>query len=182
MRDRASAGSRAGYGEVEREVAGMRSHQPARASSGVRTLMAAMLYDAICASLGGDRIAREDATAWIESRETDWIFSFVSVCDVLRLSPTAVRLALRRQGGRTAPDRRRCIRTNSQRGSGTAPASLHLVVPTALPTKFLDKAAADRPRGLSGRHSLVCRAPPRRHIQQASGWPPVCAAALSLAK
>jgi hypothetical protein len=125
-----SAGARTTYEEVERDIAEAGGCELARASSGVRTLMAAMLYDAICACLGGDCIAREEANAWIESREADWIFSFVSVCDVLRLSPTAVRLALRRQHGGTGVGRRRRIRTNSRRGTSTVPAALHLVMPT----------------------------------------------------
>lgn len=36
----------------------------------------------------------EDALAWIKSDATGWVFSFVNVCEALRLSPSAVRKAL----------------------------------------------------------------------------------------
>lgn len=115
----AAASPRAAGGEADHRIAEVLGGAPARASTGVRTLMAAILYDAVCTAVAGEAGARQEALAWIDSRDTDWIFSFVSVCEVLRLSPTAVRLALRRQVGR-ASGRRRRVRTNSQRTAGGA--------------------------------------------------------------
>ena len=64
--------------------------------SGVRGLMLAMLEDAVRSYLGSLPRCREEAEAWIESRQSLWVFSFSTVCETLGLEPPAVRVALRR--------------------------------------------------------------------------------------
>lgn len=64
-------------------------------------LMIAVLYDALhcvikyrCASdREGRRIFRE-AAGWMLSEETDWPYSFESICQILELDPNAVRQRL----------------------------------------------------------------------------------------
>jgi hypothetical protein len=78
---------------------------------GAQRLLLAVLGEAIgtfrrCRT-ARDRRGRatfEEAEAWFASEETEWMFSFVSVCDALGIDPTYVRSGLRRwMRGQHAP-------------------------------------------------------------------------------
>ena len=67
-----------------------------------RLLMKAILEDASdCAvknltqtsgqAMSRNQRERDEARRWIASNESEWIFSFVSVCEILRLNPSAIR-------------------------------------------------------------------------------------------
>ena len=70
---------------------------------GIKGLMLAMLEDALRAYLGSLPRGREEAAAWIDSRQSRWVFSFTTVCETLGLEPAAVRAAVRRMRERGGP-------------------------------------------------------------------------------
>jgi len=72
---------------------------------GVKGLMLAMLEDALRAYLGPLPRRHGEAAAWIDSRQSRWVFSFTTVCETLGLEPSAVRGALRRMRASSAPVR-----------------------------------------------------------------------------
>lgn len=87
-------------------------------------LMLAVLWDAIRCYQGYDggrrgRLAFEDARRWIESDESEGVFSFENICEVLGLMPQRVRQELLRWRG-AATARRRVdavpLRTIKRRG------------------------------------------------------------------
>ena len=67
-----------------------------------RLLMKAILTDAIDSAvkkisqgslqaMSRNQREQDEARRWIASNESEWIFSFVSVCEILRLNPSAIR-------------------------------------------------------------------------------------------
>ncbi|HWP67217.1 MAG TPA: hypothetical protein VNO26_15070 [Candidatus Limnocylindria bacterium] len=73
-----------------------------RFSEGEHRLMVAILEDAIdvyrkqaAARDTRKRHMFEDAEAWIEDRDSSWIFSFENICTVLDLEPDYIRRGLR---------------------------------------------------------------------------------------
>src|ERR1044071_7203768 len=69
-------------------------------SVGVRSLMLAMLEDAMRAYLGPVGPAQGEAERWISDARNRGVFSFAVVCEALGLEPDAVRVAMRRMHAR----------------------------------------------------------------------------------
>jgi hypothetical protein len=67
--------------------------------TGTKALMLAVLEDGIRSYLRGSGLASRDADFWIHSQRRHSPFSFVVVCEVLGLSPEAVRETLKRLRG-----------------------------------------------------------------------------------
>jgi hypothetical protein len=63
--------------------------------TGTRALMLAVLEDAIRCYLDGRKHASEEAERWIMANWRESPFTFVIVCETLRLDPEAVRRSLR---------------------------------------------------------------------------------------
>ena len=83
-------------------------------------LMLAILQDAVdcyqrhaLARNPRHRAEFEEAKSWISASDTDWVFSFENICNVLGIDPDYVRSGLARR----APRRRQ----SSRAGSRTAP-------------------------------------------------------------
>ncbi|MBX3024877.1 hypothetical protein KF840_08195 [bacterium] len=93
---------------------------------GVRGLMLAMLEDAVRSYLGAERRGREEAQAWIDSRQPRWVFSFATICETLGLEPSAVRLALRHM--RERPEGRRRLLVAKSRPNARQ-ANLRITLP-----------------------------------------------------
>jgi hypothetical protein len=70
-------------------------------SVGVRSLMLAMLEDALRAYLGPLGSAQDEAERWISDSRTRGVFSFAVVCEALGLEPAAVRIAMHRLHARS---------------------------------------------------------------------------------
>jgi hypothetical protein len=93
------------------------SCKPARLRDPERRLMAAILEDAVsCLSMdprrGTSRQRKqfEEARRWIDcDDDSEWIFSFQNVCEVLGLDPSYLRRGLSKSAGTRviAPERRR---------------------------------------------------------------------------
>jgi len=62
--------------------------------AGTRSLMLAVLEDAVRCFLDGGKYVSEEARNWIYSNRRSWPFAFVVVCETLRLEPSAVRRML----------------------------------------------------------------------------------------
>lgn len=73
--------------------------------TGTKALMVAVLEDGIRSYLRGSGLAARDAHFWVNSQRRHSPFSFVVVCEVLGLSPGAVRETLQKLRG-TAAGRR----------------------------------------------------------------------------
>lgn len=73
--------------------------------TGTKALMLAVLEDGIRSYLRGSGLAARDAEFWVTSQRRHSPFSFVVVCEILGLSPGAVREALQRMRGTTAARR-----------------------------------------------------------------------------
>jgi hypothetical protein len=78
-------------------------------TSGARALMLAILEDAtLCIKRGrrrrhpGTRRLAAEAETWVRSDSREWLFSFVSICDVLGIDPDALRARLLTQVERPA--------------------------------------------------------------------------------
>lgn len=86
--------------------------------SGTKALMLAVLEDGIRCYLSPIASVQYEADHWMRARRQNWPFSFTSVCQVLGLDPSAVRVAVQRmQKNRLTP--RRAIgrnRPNVRRG------------------------------------------------------------------
>lgn len=80
-------------------------------SAGIRGLMLAVLEDGIRSFLSTSRVRRDEAEAWMTMREQNWPFSFVNVCQLLGLEPSAVRQALRIMRERNGTRRPRLSRS-----------------------------------------------------------------------
>jgi hypothetical protein len=70
-------------------------------TSGARALMLAILEDVmLCIERGRwrrhprTRLLAADAEKWVRSDSREWIFSFVSICDVLEIDADALRVRL----------------------------------------------------------------------------------------
>lgn len=59
--------------------------------SGVQALMLAVLDDAIHSLRSAQSLVRAEAEHWITSQERRYVFSFVVICETLKLDPSAVR-------------------------------------------------------------------------------------------
>jgi hypothetical protein len=59
--------------------------------SGIQSLMLALLDDAIHSLSSSQRLVRAEAEHWITSQERRYVFSFVVICEMLELEPSAVR-------------------------------------------------------------------------------------------
>lgn len=70
--------------------------------TGTKALMLAVLEDGIRSYLRGSGLAARDADFWIHSQRRHSPFSFIVVCEILGLSPEAVRETLRRLRGDVA--------------------------------------------------------------------------------
>jgi len=70
--------------------------------TGTKALMLAVLEDGIRSYLRGAGLAARDADFWIHSQRRHSPFSFVVVCEILGLSPEAVRETLTKMRGATA--------------------------------------------------------------------------------
>ena len=64
--------------------------------TGTKALMLAVLEDGIRSYLRGSGLAARDADFWIHSQRRHSPFSFIVVCEILGLSPEAVRETLKR--------------------------------------------------------------------------------------
>lgn len=64
--------------------------------TGTRALMLAVLEDAIRCYLDGRKSISQEAERWLKANWRDSPFSFVIVCETLRLDPQAVRCMLDR--------------------------------------------------------------------------------------
>jgi hypothetical protein len=70
------------------------------ADAGPKKLAVAILQDAIACMLGAVGRPRQrpkyqrEARAWVESTESDWIFSFEAICELLKLPTSRLRTAL----------------------------------------------------------------------------------------
>lgn len=64
--------------------------------TGTKALMLAVLEDGIRSYLGGAKLIAQEAEFWIHSQRRHSPFSFVVVCEMLGLDPSAVRKTLRR--------------------------------------------------------------------------------------
>ncbi|MFQ5477730.1 MAG: hypothetical protein ACE5E4_03850 [Candidatus Binatia bacterium] len=98
-----------------------------------RRLMLAVLQDAVeCYqkyALARDpkgRLLFDDASAWIESPEREWSFSYENICEVLSLNPEYLRKGLSKWRQQRAPIRRNAARIVPlmDRKSGMADAPL----------------------------------------------------------
>ncbi len=69
--------------------------------TGTKALMLAVLEDGIRSYLRGSGLAARDADFWIHSQRRHSPFSFVVVCEILGLSPEAVRETLTKMRGTT---------------------------------------------------------------------------------
>ena len=67
--------------------------------TGTKALMLAVLEDGIRSYLRGSGLAARDADFWIHSQRRHSPFSFVVVCEILGLSPEAVRETLTKMRG-----------------------------------------------------------------------------------
>lgn len=67
--------------------------------TGTKALMLAVLEDGIRSYLRGSGLAARDAEFWIHSQRRHSPFSFVVVCEILGLSPEAVRQTLTKMRG-----------------------------------------------------------------------------------
>lgn len=70
--------------------------------TGTKALMLAVLEDGIRSYLRGSGLAARDADFWIHSQRRHSPFSFVVVCEILGLSPEAVRETLKKMRGTPA--------------------------------------------------------------------------------
>jgi hypothetical protein len=78
--------------------------------SGIRALMVAVLEDAIHNLGSATAFVRDEAEAWIMSRERRYVFSFVVICESLDLEPSAVRRSLIQPLDEEQPGRRLVLR------------------------------------------------------------------------
>jgi len=80
------------------DIAGLQSVSGGESRSGqltgTKALMLAVLEDGIRSYLRGSGLAARDAEFWINSQRRHSPFSFVVVCEILGLSPEAVRETL----------------------------------------------------------------------------------------
>lgn len=74
--------------------------------TGTKALMLAVLEDGIRCYLGGTGLIAQNAELWIGSSNRQSPFSFVVVCEILGLEPTAVRERLARMKERRITARR----------------------------------------------------------------------------
>jgi hypothetical protein len=86
--------------EDDLDISGMRSVSGGESRSGqltgTKALMLAVLEDGIRSYLRGSGLAARDAEYWINSQRRHSPFSFIVVCEILGLSPDAVRQTLER--------------------------------------------------------------------------------------
>jgi hypothetical protein len=68
---------------------------PSHHSPGIRSLMLAVLEEAIATYLGAKGRLADEAEVWMLKDEDESPFSFRQICDVLHLDPSAVRKKLR---------------------------------------------------------------------------------------
>ncbi len=73
----------------------------AKVPQGEHALLSALLFDGIqsfinfmCAESEEEKKRYHEAVKWINSEETDYVFSFVNVCDCLGIDPTYLRAGL----------------------------------------------------------------------------------------
>lgn len=86
-----------------------------RELEGEKRLMIAVLKDAVeslekyrGATSGSGRSNYENAIAWVIDNETDWLFSFTNICDLLGFDPEYLRdVLLKRENRYTKPVRPR---------------------------------------------------------------------------
>jgi hypothetical protein len=100
-------------------------------TSGARALMLAILEDAmLCIERGSRRRhwrARRlatDAESWVRSDSREWLFSFVSICDVLGIDADAVRVRLLTNVGHPATAYAQRARRPTSRQPQAAPWSV----------------------------------------------------------
>jgi len=82
--------------------------------TGEQRLMAAILEDAVTVCCKTDepktsksRSVLRDTLHWVRSNDRSWTFSFLRICDMLDLDPTAIRRELRIRRGEEAAEPRR---------------------------------------------------------------------------
>jgi hypothetical protein len=68
--------------------------QPTSPDSGVRTLMLAVLEEALQSLRASDSLVRTEAEQWMMSGEQRYVFSFAVICETLNLEPSAVRRSI----------------------------------------------------------------------------------------
>jgi hypothetical protein len=65
-------------------------------SSGIRSLMVAVLDDAIHCLSSPERLVRAEAEIWITNPRSEYLFSFAVICEELDIEPGAIRRSVRR--------------------------------------------------------------------------------------
>jgi hypothetical protein len=88
-----------------------------RQLEGEKRLMIAVLKDAVeClekyrgARSSAGRSHYDNAIEWVKDTDTDWLFSFTNICDLLGFDPNYMReVLLKRENKYTKPDRPRVL-------------------------------------------------------------------------
>jgi len=88
--------------------------------TGEQRLMAAILEDAVTVCCKTDepkssksRSVLRDTLHWVRSNDRSWTFSFLRICDMLDLDPSAIRRELRIRRGEEASERSGCASVRS---------------------------------------------------------------------
>lgn len=88
-----------------------------RKLEGEKRLMIAVLKDAVeCldkyrgARSGAGQIQYQSAIEWVEDTDTEWLFSFTNICDLLGFDPEYLReVLLKRENRYVKPERERVL-------------------------------------------------------------------------